>query len=270
MNSKPSARSMEMRQFQETYLAVMADTSQIRDGRDVDKLRSNLESRSVDPDEEILNLCTHKVHGGDNDLESQALICSSHYCHVTSRAKAVMQDSLCSIRREEEYYANTNSNEQKDDQFIHNKRQHDVPLQKAKPIRMSRRHSNIDADSDMSSSLSSKRKSNVKLRRKSEPLHRDYSINQHLSSIMRQPKYSWGFGGNGAPQLPDPPAKSLDYSKLLDVSSHRFKLTQLKPNQLETASSKRTNRTATSEKEDWLPKGVDFDTSMEVYVFETR
>ncbi|KAL7488585.1 hypothetical protein ACHAW6_014195 [Cyclotella cf. meneghiniana] len=291
---------MDLQQRQEIYLAVTADMSQIRDGRDVDKLRSNMESRGAEPGDEILNISTHKVHGGD-DLEAKALMCARHYRPTLSRVKAEMSDKLCAIEKQEKHANDgrprinsssiTISNHEKKEPISHRQRWHDVienSVHKGQCVSMSRRHSaDIVADFEMSSSPSTPARSNVTLRRKSAPQHRDCTINQNVLSIMKQPKYSSGFGGESL-QSPDLLTKSVDYSNLCDVSRHCFNLTEdlrltiLSPNQLEKGlssnlmeknSSNPPNRNCPSKKsedEDWLPKGVEFNTSMEVYVFESH
>jgi hypothetical protein len=169
------------------------------------------------------------------------------------------------------------------------------------------------------------------MRRRSEPHHRDAEFNLRLSSIMKsQPRYSTGYimsDGAGhssanSPRCSSPPTHTRsvvapasfhsrsnttsDFSRLLDISNHRFNLDSLglgsKSSSILPSSSHEgrsfipllqgldehssnmdsvTSTTAGSstivseeettsaeEGEAWLPKGVEFCSTMEVYVFK--
>lgn len=98
-------------------------------------------------------------------------------------------------------------------------------------------------------------------RRKSQPHHRDMEINSHLSSIMKRPKYSRGYY-NGDASLP-PAISEEDLCNLLGVSSTgRFVFLESPVgNSLTSGSSMSTNS------QDWVPKGVEFCSTVELYTF---
>jgi hypothetical protein len=378
------------------YRAVTADTSQICDGRDLDKLRSSLNRRKiVEPvddghDGDALNLRVHKVHGGEDIVDSKVLSgyqprarrdgCSDpagssqdgsrdvssadgsgSTTHRLSsrppqddaapveRRRAVSPPKLRKSRRHHSSLTSTASTST--DAL-------NISLRKGQPARRhsitgttlitspyisepskygtntSRRTQSLHSEgSTIDDSLgSSARSSNaVKMRRKSEPHHRDAEFNLRLSSIMKQPKYSTGnysvIGGDSStatnsPCSSPPPSEDFNdtssaaaastspdhFSRLLDISNHRFNLDKLGlTSSLTLPSSAREGRTtfipllqgldeqssttataatnsctadtaATSSStvvsseeeggEAWLPKGVEFCSSMEVYVFK--
>jgi hypothetical protein len=177
---------------------------------------------------------------------------------------------------------------------------------------------------------SSSRSSATKMRRRSEPHHRDVEFNLRLSSIMKsQPRYSTGYimsdgvGDSSAnsSRCSSPPTRSVvapasihsssnttsNFSRLLDISNHRFNLDSLgsgsKSSSILPSSShegrsfipllqgldeqscsmdsvtatttagsstivSEEETTSAEEGEAWLSKGVEFCSTMEVYVFK--
>jgi hypothetical protein len=304
---------------QQIYRSVTADTSQIRDGRDVDSLRLMLDGFSCEPSEDEVKLCMHKV--GSEGFAGARVIRLSQYRPARSRAskaslKKTMDASSSTLPTVAMDCSSSTVNPQAQEpssasslSLKRSKRHDDIStsLRKGKPIR---RHSadmitspyisgcsqyaprgvetdskGVDAIDQSNSSSSSSNK--LKVRRKSEPHHRDQSVNSSLCSIMKTPKYSRSTASS--PPLTELPSADHSYSKLLDISNHRFNLSNLSSSlppslgmganktplnlsrSLTECPSRRGSITSIVEEEDeWLPRGVEFCASMEVYVFKVR
>jgi hypothetical protein len=101
-----------------------------------------------------------------------------------------------------------------------------------------RRHS----DPGIASSENNDRQKTVTIRRKSQPCHRNTSLNLSLPGIMKPPRYS--SGDVPRRRASDPPCTNLDSSFHSLASNFSYQ------------SSQR-----------WVPSGVDFNVNMEVYYY---
>lgn len=305
MDQQPTLSSKLYNQEQ-IYTSFAADKSQIYDGRDLQQLPTSTPTVA-------LKYLVHKVRSGDDRVDRKTLSFQS-YQPIIRKRSVESTDSISenqsiinppsSPSRHSKKAPNNTSSAVSPDKLGKSKRQDDlsVSMRRGRP---SRRHSDIscerhsstsdtmDGSASSRNSLSSSTRS-VNMRRKSEPHHRDMDANLRLSSILKAPKYSPGYStGSGSPppqsppvSPPLPPESKGDFSKLLDISNHRFNLekmglsSSLPPSSgfvplqglSEDCPVTRSSKSVSSVSinEEWLPKGVGFHNTMEVYVFRTK
>ena len=312
MDQQPTLSSKLYKQ-KKIYTSFAADKSQIYDGRELQQLNSSQQVNPIsNPIVDALKyLNVHKVHGGNDKVECKTLSFQSYQPAMKQRNEctdSISEDqptiSPFSPSRHSTKAPNNTSFGLSPPKLSKSKRRDDlsVSMHKGRP---SRRHSDIsferrssaidtmDGSASSRNSLSSSTRS-VNMRRKSEPHHRDIDANLRLSSILKSPKYSQGYNNGSVsppyqspPTSPPPPSESRgDFSKLLDISNHRFNLDKLELSSslppssgfvpLEGLSedcpvtSSSTSVSSVSINEEWLPKGVGMHKTMEVYVFQTK
>lgn len=108
-------------------------------------------------------------------------------------------------------------------------------------------------------------------RRKAKPHHRDKDYNLRLSSIMKPPKYS-----------PSSSITEAELRNLLEVSDLTFRLSSSLPpsfgikslDELSESQAVKSNSLTSASSSDvvdyqyWLPKGVDFCETVELYLYK--
>ena len=292
------------------YRAVTADTSQICDGRELEKLKSSLDCQGVRPVADPLNASLHKVQNGQGVQDrlqtgykpmsrssSSPSRCSRSSRNpqpqgpIKNKGRVISPPKLRKSKRNADLRPDDLNVSLRRGQPSHRPpRRHSLQTCTSPYISEPRRSKSITDGIDTSLNSSKSSSSNIKVRRKSEPHHRNVEYNEQLCGIMKQPKYSTGYGRNVndvdlSASLP-PVTNTGDFSRLLDISNHRFNLglsssfppqeregvgfAPLKRLQEEESTPPNSSITSISEDEDWLPKGVEFCTSMEVYVFKPR
>lgn len=94
-------------------------------------------------------------------------------------------------------------------------------------------------------------------------------VNSHLSSIMKEPKYSRGYY-NGDASLP-PPISEDDLCNLLGVSSSgRFVFLKEMNEESPVGASMTSGSSMSANSQDWVPKGVEFCSTVELYFYRTK